>query len=105
MFFHGNAAINRANELAQVTAHTFFFLNAVSVVRISSLDIDRLMRCVFTYDVTKATVNTFILVDVGNMVIVDIEIFPMRNFFNAFANKIGEDFKALFIHPVIKAFA
>ncbi len=49
--------------------------------------------------------NTFILVDLGNMMIVDVEIFPMRDGGHRLANKIIECFKTFFIHPVVQSFA
>ena len=49
--------------------------------------------------------DTFILVYFGNMMIVDIKIFPMRKRWHRLADKIIKRFKSFFIHPVVKPFA
>ena len=77
MFFHCDAAIHRANQLAKVASYTFFIFHCIGIVWFALCNIDSLMRCVFTCDITQTTVNTFILVDLCNMMIIDIKVFPM----------------------------
>ena len=48
--------------------------------------------------------DTFILVDLCDMMIIDIEIFPMRNSGHRLTNKVIQRFKAFFIHPVAETF-
>jgi hypothetical protein len=79
MFFHGNAIINRANELAEVAADTFFLFYGVRVIRFTVFEMDGLMRCIFTGNIAKAAMDALVLVDVGDVVVVDVQIFPMRN--------------------------
>ena len=62
------------------------------------------MRCVFTSNIAQAAVDTFILVNFCNMVIVNIKVFPVGNGVYTFANKIIQSFKSFFIHPVVQAF-
>src|ERR1035437_10219670 len=68
-------------------------------------DADGLMRCIFAGNVTKSAMNAFILVDVGNMMVVDVEVFPMGKCGHTFADEIINSGKAFFIHPVIEPFA
>ena len=105
MLYHGDAISNGAHELAKVAAHTFFFFNCISVIWIAFCNADGLVRCVFAGNVTKPAVNAFILVDVGNVVVVDIEVFPMGECRHAFADEIVDGFKSFFIHVIVEAFA
>ena len=88
VLFHRDASVNRANQFAQITTHTFFLFHGVIVIWITSFDIDRLMRRVFASDVTQPTVDTFILVNFCNMMVIDIQIFPMCDFFNRFSDEV-----------------
>ena len=63
------------------------------------------MGAVFTGNITKAAVNAFILVDLSDVMIIYIEVFPMGDFLNRFANEIIYGSKTFFIHPVIQSFA
>ena len=79
MHFHRNAIINRANQLAKIATNTFFIDHRVRVIRFAIVKFDRLVRCVFAGYITKATVNTFILVDRSDMMIINVEVLPVRN--------------------------
>src|SRR5436190_8696245 len=105
MLFHSNTIINRAKELAEIAAYTFIFFYSVRVVRFAIFKMDRLMSGIFTGNITQPAMNTFILVDLCNMMIVDIKIFPMRKCRNTFSNKVIQRFISFFIHPVVKPFA
>ena len=63
------------------------------------------MRGVFAGDVTQATVNAFVLIDFGDVMVIDVQIFPMRNFFNGFTNEIGRFLLPFFVHPIVQTFA
>ena len=104
MHFHGDAIVDWANQLAQITTHTFFFFDGVIVIWISSFDIDGLVRSVFTSDETQATVDAFVLIDVGNVMVIDIEIFPMRDFLDGFSDEVGSFLIAFFVHPIVESF-
>src|SRR5688572_1430490 len=105
MLFHSNTIINRAKEFAEIAANTFIFFYGVGVVRFAIFKSDRLMCGILAGNITKPAMNTLILVDLCNMMIVDIKIFPMRKSRNRFSNKIIQRFKSFFIHPVVKPFA
>ena len=105
MFFHGNAIIYRANELAKIAAYTFLINNGIGVIWIALLDVDGLMRCILAGNIAKTAVNTFVLVYFGNMMIVDVEVFPMGDGVDRFADKIIKGVKSFFIHPVVEAIA
>lgn len=40
VFHHGNTIVHRAYDLAEVAAHTFFFLDRVFIIRVALFDID-----------------------------------------------------------------
>ena len=105
MLYHGDAIGYGAHELAEVAAYAFFFFYCISVVRVAFGEADGLVRCVFAGDVTKPAVNAFVLVDVGDVVLVDVEVFPMGEGGYALANEIVNSGEAFFIHPVIETFA
>ncbi len=77
MLYHSDAICNRTNKLAKVAAHTFILFYCIGVVRLAIREAYRLVGRIFTGNVTKATMNAFILVDAGNMMIVNIKVFPM----------------------------
>src|SRR5678816_476680 len=104
MLFHSNTVINRAKEFAEIAANTFICFYGVRVVRFAIFKMDRLMGGIFTGNITKPAMNTFILVDLCNMMIVDIKIFPMRKCGYTFSNKVIQRFKSFFIYPVFKTF-
>ena len=72
MFYHGNAIVNRANQFTQVTAYTFFLVDFVIIVWCASFDIDGLVRCVFTRNKTQSAMDAFVLIDVGDMMVIDV---------------------------------
>src|SRR5688572_6779121 len=78
LYNHFNAIFHRANQLAEIATNTFLFFNCIGVVWFTISEADRLMRCIFAGYITKPAVNTFILVNMCYMVIIDIKIFPMR---------------------------
>ena len=105
MLYHSDAIGNGAHELAKVAAYALFFFDGVCVVRVAFGDADGLVRCVFAGNVTKPAVNAFVLVDVGNVVVVDVEVFPMGECGHAFADEIINGLKSFFVHIVVEAFA
>ena len=96
VFFHGNAIIYRANELAKIAAYTFFIYNGIGVIWISLFNFNGLMRCILAGNIAKTAVNTFVLVYFGNMMIVDVEVFPMSDGINRFADKIIKGVESFF---------
>ena len=88
MLFHGDAIVNRANKFTKITSNTFIIYNCVFIVWIAILQLYGLMRCVFASNITKSAMDTFILVDLGDMMIVDAEVFPMGDSVDRFANEI-----------------
>ena len=47
------------------------------------------MRRVLTSDETQSTVDAFFLIDIRNMMVIDIEIFPMGDFLHGFSDEVG----------------
>ena len=86
VFFHDYTIIYRANQLTEVTPYTFIFLNGILIIRFAIIQIDGLMRRIFAGNITKSTVDTFILVDLSDVIIINIEVFPVCYFFNRFPN-------------------
>ena len=105
VLFHGNAVGNRTNQLAKVTAHAFLVFNSVGVVRMAFGEVDRLVGCVFTNDITQTAMDAFILVDLGDVVKIDVQVFPMRDIVHGLADKIFQLLKAFLVHPVAESFA
>lgn len=101
LLYHGNAIGNRAHELAKVAAHTFLLLYCIRVVRLAIRKADGLVRCILAGNVAKAAVNAFVLIYVGDVMIVDVKVFPMRDGWHTFADEIINGFKTFFIHVVI----
>ena len=77
LHFHGNAVVNRTYELAEVAANTIFFLDSVSVIWFAVCERNGLMGSVLAGNVTKSTVDAFVLVYFGYMMIIDIQILPV----------------------------
>ena len=105
VLFHGDAIGDRAHELAEVTAYAFFFFDGVGVVGLAIFEGDALVARVFAGNVAETAVDALVLVDVGDVVVVDIEVFPMRECGHAFADEIVNGGEAFFIHPVVEPFA
>ena len=80
--FHGNAIIYRANQFAKITTDAFFVDHGVGIVRFPVFKPDRLVRSILASDIAKSAMNAFILVNVCDNLIVDIEIFPVRHRWN-----------------------
>jgi len=51
MNFHGDTIFHRANQLAQITAHTFLFLNGIRVIGFAIGQVDGLVRGILTGDI------------------------------------------------------
>lgn len=77
LLYHGDTPVNRTYQFAEIASHAFFFFDGIGIVRLAVPQIDGLMRSILAGDVTKATVDTLVLIDVGNNVVIDIQIFPM----------------------------
>ena len=105
VLFHGDAIGDGAHELAEVAAYAFLFFNGVGVVGLAISKGDGLVRRVFAGNVAETAVDALALVDVGDVVVVDVEVFPMGEGGHAFANEIGGGGETFFVHPVAHAFA
>ncbi len=53
----------------------------------------------------ETAMDALVLVDVGDVVVVDVEVFPMGEGGHALANKIGGGGETFFVHPVAHTFA
>ena len=52
MNFHGNAVLHRAYQFAEITAHTFLFLNGIGIIRLAICQVDGLVGGILTGDIT-----------------------------------------------------
>ena len=105
MFLHSYAIGDGAHKLAEVAAHALFFFNGVGIVRLAVFEGDGLVGGVFAGNVAETAVDALVLVDVGDVVVVDVEVFPMGEGGHALANEIGGGGETFFVHPVAKPFA
>ena len=105
VFFHGNAIGNRAHELTEVAAYALFFFDGVGIVGLAVLEGNGLVAGVFAGNVAETAVDALVLVYFGDVVVVDVEVFPMGEGGHALANKIGGGGETFFVHPVAKPFA
>ena len=105
VFFHGDAIGDGAHELAKVAAYALFFFDGVGVVGLAIFEGNGLVAGVFAGNVAETAVDALVLVDVGDVVVVDVEVFPMGEGGNALANKIGGGGETFFVHPIAKPFA
>ena len=48
---HGDTVLHRANQLAQIAAHTFLFLNGIRVIGFAIGQVDGLVRGILTGDI------------------------------------------------------
>jgi hypothetical protein len=105
LFDHRNAAVHRADQFAEIAADAFLFFYRIGIVRISGREPYRLMRSVLAGDIAKPAMYTLIRIDTGDDMIIHVEVFPVREGRNRFADKIRGPGKAFFIHPVAEPFA
>ncbi len=105
VLFHGDAIGDGAHELAEVAAYAFLFFDGVGVVGLAVFEGNGLVGGVFAGNVAETAVDALALVDVGDVVVVDVEVFPMGEGGHALANEIGGGGETFFVHPVAHAFA
>lgn len=67
---HGDTVAHRTDEFTQIAAYTLLFLDGVGVIGIAFFEGNRLVGSVFAGNVAQAAVNTFVLIDIGD----DVEI-------------------------------
>src|SRR5438874_885617 len=106
---HGNAVLNGANQRAEIAPNAGLFddldhWTTFPVSRFSSLEPpDRLMRAILARRPAQLALNAFVLIDVSQQMIVEIEIFPLRDARQPAAANVGERAVAAFVHPVRQA--
>src|SRR2546423_9074643 len=106
---HGNAVLNGANQRAEIAPNAGLFddldhWTTFPVSRFSSLEPpDRLMRAILARRPAQLALNAFVLIDVSQQMIVEIEIFPLRDARQRAAANVGERAVAAFVHPVRQA--
>src|SRR5690242_10127275 len=77
LLHHGDAAIDGADQLAQIAPYTLNFLNDISIVGMPGCQADRLMGCVLARYVAESAVDAFIRIDISHDVVVEVQVFPM----------------------------
>ena len=95
---HGDALIHRADERAKVTTNALALFDlgngfardsaGTQAVPIRIDEGDRLMRAVFTRDVAKIAADTFVVIDLCDAFVIQIERFPFLERGNSLADKI-----------------
>jgi hypothetical protein len=100
LLYHGDAIFYGANQLAQIAAHAFLFLDGIGIVRLSVSQVDRLVRSVLAGDIAQAAMNALVLVDIGNDMKIDIKVFPVGKRIHRLTDEIGCFGKPFLIHPV-----
>lgn len=85
--FHGYATINRANADTQVTANAFRVDDLEAARAIDKIG-DGLMRRVFTDNVAASALNAEVLVDDSLLDMVEIEMLPVSDARDSFANEL-----------------
>jgi len=100
MRHHLDTVLHRAGDLAQVAAHAFIVDYFVTVCAVSLLQTgNRLVRGVFTGNMAASATNTGVLVDLGDNLIIDIQIFPVSGIAYSTAGEIIQAGIALTVHP------
>src|SRR4051812_2918713 len=77
VLFHGYAVFYRANQFAEITAHTFFFLNCIRIIGLAICQVNGLMRSVLAGDIAQSTMYAFILIDLCDDMIIDVKVLPV----------------------------
>src|SRR5206468_6398342 len=101
---HRNAILHRANRRAEIASHTGFLDDlhhwpTFPVSRIPSLEApNSLVGTVLTGGPTQLALDAFVLIDVGEQVIVEIELFPLRDARQRPAAYVGQRAVAALIH-------
>src|SRR5436305_11978424 len=101
---HGNAVLNGANQRAEITPNARFldYFDHGSTFPVTHFSIEppnSLMGTVLTRRPTQFALDAFILVDVSQEMIVQIEIFPLRDARQGAAADVGERAVAALVHP------
>src|SRR3569833_506286 len=104
LLYHRDAIVDGADELAQIASDTFLFFNCVGVIGIPLLNMYGLMGGIFAGDVAKAAVDTFTGIDMGDDMVVQVQVFPMCERGDAAADEVGDAVETFFVHPVAEAF-
>ena len=102
---HADAVFYRANQFAEVTSYAFLIFYGIGIIGFTVREVDSLVRTVFAGDIAQPAVNAFILVNVGDNVVVNIQFFPFGNGVDRFADEVIDSGKTFFVHPVVKPFA
>src|SRR5438067_1339525 len=109
---HGNAVLNGANQRAEIAPNAGLFddLDHWTTFPVSRVPCpisfeppNSLMGTVLTRRPTQFALDAFILVDVSQEMIVQIEIFPLRDARQRAAADVGERAVAALVHPIRQA--
>src|SRR5262245_21080312 len=76
---HADAARGRTNQAAQVTAHASVVDDLDVGARVLGARANRLMRAIVASDVAKTAADTLLLIDAGDDLVVEVELFPTRH--------------------------
>src|SRR5471030_3171929 len=101
---HRDAALHRAGDLAQIAADALLLDDLIRAHdgRVDQLR-DRLVRRVFAGDITAAALDAVVLVDLGDDLVIHVQVFPVRRIWHGLAGKFADVLVALFVHPARQA--
>src|SRR5207248_676000 len=105
---HRNAILHRTHQRAEITPNARFldYFDHGSTVPVTGFSIEppnSLMGTVLTRRPTQFALDAFILVDVSQEMIVEIEIFPLRDARQGAAADVDERAVAALVHPIREA--
>ena len=98
---HRDALLHRAHRSAQITPNARFLDDLHDGPAIIARQApDRLMRAVFTRGPAQLALDAFVLIDVREQVVIQVEVFPLRDARERPAADVRERAVAAVVHPV-----
>src|SRR5439155_20666772 len=133
-FFHGDALAHGADQAAQVAADADLFFDRKAIDRVAAgagqhfeppgsadlllvavgshvlghrqlLPADRLVGAVLAGDVAQAAMDALVLVDLGDDLVVEVQVAPGLDAGDRLADEIAQPLEPLLAHPVFQAAA
>src|SRR2546422_10082475 len=98
---HSNAVLHGTDRRAEIAAHAGLFddLDNRSAI-VPRQAPDRLMRAVLARGPAQLALDAFVLIDVGEQMVVEIELLPLRDSGQSAPPHVGERAMPALVHPV-----
>nr|GEU28076.1 hypothetical protein [Tanacetum cinerariifolium] len=103
---HGTVskALHRTGDLAQIAAHALFLDHLVGAAAGGVDELaDRLVRRVFARHVAAAALDAVVLVDLGDDLVIHVQVFPVGGVGHRLAHEVADLVIALLLHPARQA--